>query len=147
MSKAIVLFIYKVMISKIQNLQDNGTLDRTGAAASFICAIHCVAMPFMIAALPLLGLGFLLDERLDWALISFSVIIGLVSLVPSFIRHHRKVRTLILFIVGISLILISHIWLEEDWHLQAPVLIAGAAAVISAHLINRKLCKSCIACQ
>jgi len=127
------------MLSKIQHLHDNGTLDRAGAFASFACAIHCAAVPFVIAILPLLGLRFLADETFDWALIGLSIFISLFSLIPSFIRHHRKARTLILFGVGALLILISHIWLEESWNIQTPVILAGATFISMAHFINRKL--------
>jgi hypothetical protein len=39
--------------------------DRFGATASFLCAIHCAALPLVIAALPALGLGFLADHRFE----------------------------------------------------------------------------------
>ena len=31
--------------------------DRVGATASFLCAIHCALLPFVLTLLPLLGLG------------------------------------------------------------------------------------------
>lgn len=36
--------------------------DWLGMIASIGCAIHCAAMPFVIAYLPALGLSFLADE-------------------------------------------------------------------------------------
>jgi hypothetical protein len=135
------------MLPKIQMLYDNGALDRAGAIASFACAIHCVALPFAISLLPLLGLSFLADERFDWLLLALAVGAGVLSLLPSYFRHHRKARTLILFVFGFALIFVAHLWLEDDWHIQAPVIITGAGFVISAHIINRKLCQSCIACR
>jgi len=35
------------------------SLDTLGIAASSLCLVHCLAMPFLIAALPFLGLQFL----------------------------------------------------------------------------------------
>ena len=37
--------------------------DRIGASASFLCALHCAALPFVFALLPALGLGFLGDDE------------------------------------------------------------------------------------
>ena len=39
-----------------------GWSDWAGMVASVGCAIHCAAMPFVIAYLPTLGLSFLADE-------------------------------------------------------------------------------------
>src|SRR5690348_9027020 len=39
--------------------------DRVGATASFLCAVHCALLPFVIALLPLIGLGFLADHRFE----------------------------------------------------------------------------------
>ncbi|MEM0925351.1 MAG: MerC domain-containing protein, partial [Planctomycetota bacterium] len=40
----------------------SGWSDWIGMIASIGCAIHCAAMPFVIAYLPSLGLSFLSDE-------------------------------------------------------------------------------------
>ncbi|MEM6364443.1 MAG: MerC domain-containing protein, partial [Planctomycetota bacterium] len=41
---------------------DSGWKDFVGVVASIACAIHCAAMPFVIAYLPAMGLSFLADE-------------------------------------------------------------------------------------
>lgn len=37
-------------------------VDNTGACLSFAYAIHCMAMPLLVAILPLIGLSFLVSE-------------------------------------------------------------------------------------
>ena len=37
--------------------------DRLGATASFLCAVHCAALPLVIATLPAIGLGFLANHE------------------------------------------------------------------------------------
>lgn len=61
--------------------------DWLGIVASIGCAIHCAAMPFVIAYLPALGLSFLADEAFHkWmALICFLIAIG--AFVPGFRKH------------------------------------------------------------
>lgn len=55
---------------------ERGWLDLTGTAVSWVCLIHCLALPFLIALLPLAGLSFLLDERIEWVIIGVSVAVG-----------------------------------------------------------------------
>ena len=72
------------------SLSSGETLDRAGAAASFLCALHCAVMPFVITALPLLGLGFLASEPVEWALLGCSGILGALSLCVGFREHRRR---------------------------------------------------------
>ncbi|HXD83673.1 MAG TPA: MerC domain-containing protein, partial [Rudaea sp.] len=44
--------------------------DRLGAAASLLCAVHCAALPFVLALLPALGLGFLANHGFERAFIA-----------------------------------------------------------------------------
>ena len=40
-------------------------LDVVGAGASFLCALHCAAMPVLLTTLPLAGLEILASHRLE----------------------------------------------------------------------------------
>ena len=51
-------------------------LDKAGATASLACAVHCALMPLVVTLLPLVGLGFLADERTEWALLGLSAPAG-----------------------------------------------------------------------
>src|SRR6478672_8405035 len=51
--------------------------DRFGATASFLCAIHCALLPFVIAVLPALGLAFLADHRFERGFIAFASVLAL----------------------------------------------------------------------
>ena len=54
--------------------------DRLGATASFLCAIHCAALPFVLAVLPLLGLSFLADHRFERGFVMFACALALTAL-------------------------------------------------------------------
>lgn len=124
----------------------NVWLDVTGATVSWLCAIHCIALPFAVSVLPLVGLSFLLDETTEQFFIGISIAIAALTLLPGFFRHHRKLRTLLLFTAGISLIVASHLIFEENLILQIPFLLIGAILVTTAHFINRRLCMDCAVC-
>lgn len=122
-------------------------LDRTGMAASWLCAIHCLALPFAVSILPLVGLSFLLSETTERAFIGISIVIAGLSLLPAYLRQHRRSRSLLLFTSGISLIITSHLLFEESLVLKASFLIAGGALITTAHFVNRRLCRECDSCQ
>ena len=122
------------------------TLDRIGVVASSLCAVHCALTPFAIGLLPLLGLSLLADERTEWAFVGVSVAVGFSSLLPAYFRRHRRARPLIFFTSGLSLIFIAHFLLEENLRLEIPAVLLGALLVITSHLLNLRLCRSCAAC-
>ena len=67
-----------VTTSESSNARMSTWQDSLGMVASIGCAIHCAAMPFVIAYLPALGLSFLADEAFhQWmALVCFLIAIG-----------------------------------------------------------------------
>lgn len=134
----------KVMDGK---MLDGNRLDRTGAAASLVCAAHCAAMPLLAGLLPLLGLSFVASEGFEWVMICLSLSIGAVSLLPSFARRHRQWRPLLMFALGASLMLAVRLWLEEDSRWETPVVVVGALLIATAHWVNLRLCRACAVCH
>ena len=63
--------------------------DRFGMAASFLCAVHCALLPFVLALLPVIGLGFLADHRFERGFVLFAASLAAIVLVTGFRRHHR----------------------------------------------------------
>ena len=63
--------------------------DWAGMIASVGCAIHCAAMPFVIAYLPALGLSFLADEAFHKWMAIGCFAIALTAFVPGLRKHGR----------------------------------------------------------
>jgi hypothetical protein len=122
-------------------------LDSAGAAASWLCAAHCLALPLLIGVLPLVGLSFLLEETTEKVFIGISVGLAVISLLPSYFREHKKLQAIFLAIAGIGLITLTHFLFEENLTLKIVFLITGAILISSAHLLNRRLCRECRACS
>jgi hypothetical protein len=131
----------------IQNFYSNGGLDRVGAIVSWICAVHCLIVPILVASLPLVGLSFLASETTEYFLIGLSVMIGAVSLLPAYYKRHRKIRTLLFFIAGITLVISADIVFEENLVGKIVTIAAGAFCITAAHFINRRFCRMCPACS
>ena len=118
--------------------------DTTGACLSVACAIHCLAMPLLIAVLPLIGLGFLASERAELVLITGAIGLAIGSLALG-VRHHRSWRALLILIVALVFIATARTAVEGTF--EVVFYSIGAILLASAHLVNRHLCKTCPVCE
>ena len=121
-------------------------LDRAGLILSWACFAHCVALPFALAALPLSAASVLVSEEAEWVVIGFTFAVGLLALVPAYFRYHRSLTSLMLFAAGLALIIAADPLSGESLAGRSILLAAGAAGVTAAHLLNRRLCRSCVSC-
>ncbi|MEM9657072.1 MAG: MerC domain-containing protein [Planctomycetota bacterium] len=80
--------------------------DGVGMAASIGCAIHCAAMPFVIAYLPAFGLSFLADEAFHKWMAVGCFVIALIAFVPGLRRHGRS-TPVIVGSVGLAMISVA----------------------------------------
>lgn len=108
-------------------------LDTLGAALSAACAVHCAAQPLLLAFLPFLGLGFLLDERLESAFLLFSLCLASYTLWRASRQHHQKWAWPLL---GLGALLIAASRLAGFEGLEMPLAVSGASAVALAHGVN-----------
>jgi hypothetical protein len=126
----------------ILSVEDDSALDRIGLLTSCVCALHCAAMPFVIALLPLFGLSILADPRTEWAFVAISLVVGLSSLLPSYFGRHRRTKPLVLFGTGLAMILIARTSFEDRLSAEIPFVIFGALLIAGSHFFNRNLCRS-----
>ncbi len=77
--------------------------DWVGITASVGCAIHCAAMPFVIAYLPALGLSFLADESFHKWMALACFLIAIAAFVPG-IRKHKNWTPISIASIGLVLI-------------------------------------------
>jgi hypothetical protein len=122
-------------------------LDRAGATASFICAVHCALMPLVITLLPLVGLGWLADERIEWALVIAAGIMGVSSLCLGY-RVHRNRRAFAALSVALVLLASGRIAEHHKmgW-IGVAMVVCGGLTMVIAHALNYKLCRTCHSCS
>ncbi|HET6806782.1 MAG TPA: MerC domain-containing protein [Frateuria sp.] len=115
------------------------TADRFGAGASFLCAIHCAALPFVLALLPVAGLEFLADHRFERAFVIFACALALLTLVNGY-RRHRRPLSLLLAFPGVSLLLLG-VTVAEQYPivLHSVLVTCGGVLLASAHFVNLRL--------
>lgn len=113
--------------------------DKIGATASFLCAIHCAALPFVLTLLPLVGLEFLADHRFERSFVAFACALALLTLINGYRRHRRPVP-LMLASPGLALLLLGVTAAEQYSIVLHSVLVTcGGVLLASAHFINLRL--------
>ena len=125
--------------------------DKVGSAASIACAIHCLAMPFVITVMPLVGLSFFASEQAEWMLFAASALIATFNLCWGY-RKHKSRKALTMAVIGLTLLTIGRLLDHHsqhhggfDWYVL--FLVAGGFWVAASHWINRKLCSACHKCH
>ena len=113
--------------------------DRIGAVASFLCAIHCAALPFVLAILPLVGLSFLADHAFERGFVLFASALAMVALVNGYRRHHRPLP-LRLALPGLMLLVLG-VTVAENYPIivHSLMVTCGGLLVACAHFFNLRL--------
>ncbi|HWU74996.1 MAG TPA: MerC domain-containing protein [Rhodanobacter sp.] len=110
--------------------------DRIGAVASFLCAIHCALLPFVLALLPFLGLEFLADHRFERGFVLFACALASVALIRGF-RRHQHPLPLLLATPGLALLLLGVTYAEGYSIIVHSVMVTcGGLLLASAHFVN-----------
>ena len=119
-------------------------LDQVGAFLSFACAIHCLALPLLLGILPLVGFSFLLSWKWEALFICGAMFLATLSFCWGY-RLHRKVGLLLMFYLSTGMIVAGKLLIGGQTGLWLAV--PGALGLTAGHLLNRKLCKHCGACD
>ena len=117
--------------------------DIAGMTASVLCLLHCLAMPLVILAFPMLGLAHAHDTFHD-TLIAAITLPVLLALVPGYLRHRDK-TTLLIGCAGLALFLAAVFIVSPllGEHAEAAVAVLSGFMLLYAHLRNRRFCKRC----
>lgn len=126
----------------LESQKSNGIAlwDRIGIGASTLCLIHCLVLPVVLGALPLLNRALVQNERIHQALAAFIVVTCGFALIPG-LRCHGRPGPLGLGAIGL-LLLLSAAFLAAPLHAEAwetPLTVAGGLFLVSAHLLNLRL--------
>jgi peptidoglycan/LPS O-acetylase OafA/YrhL len=116
-----------------------GFLDRVGATGSMLCAVHCAALPLVLAIAPAIGAGFA-SPTFEIAFIAFASVLGMTSLILGY-RQHRVHRALLLLVPGVALLWAAVLIepLHESLVGHAVAMACGGSLIAIAHLLNLRL--------
>jgi hypothetical protein len=116
------------------------SLDSLGATAAATCGLHCLVVPPLLAALPLTSFQVIADPRVEWSLLAISMTLGIVSLVPAYVRCHRCPSALMYFGVGALLLIGTYAGVDDDSAARAWLAASGGLCVCISHRRNARLC-------
>lgn len=110
--------------------------DRIGASASLLCAIHCAVLPFVLVLLPVIGLGFLANDRFEGGFVMVASVLAMIVLTRGF-RRHQQPLPLMLAVLGIALLLLGVTGVVSHSIIVHSVLVTtGGLSLASAHFFN-----------
>jgi hypothetical protein len=108
--------------------------DLFGVVTAAACAVHCLALPVLIASTPLLVPTLFQKPWVEWAFVALSCAIGVISFRNAFHDGHSR-RSVLLFIAGLTVLLLVRTLVGDasEW-LERVGLLLGASLIISAHV-------------
>jgi hypothetical protein len=114
-----------------------------GVSAAVACAIHCALLPLLISTLPLFGINILDNIYFEIGMMSTALLIGGLTLFHGYRKHHHRLVPLLLFLVGMSLLILKHFFAANILWLVIP----SSVLIISAYYLNWKLCRMAKHCH
>jgi hypothetical protein len=123
-------------------------LDRVGAVLSSLCAIHCLCLPLLLAALPALGVTLLASRAFERS-VAAALILFATGCVWSGCRVHRRWGLFALLAPGAGLIAWVQLTAPDccaadafNWP-NALLMTLGGGLVAGSHWWNRRLRAHC----
>lgn len=127
-------------------------MDRVGAGLSFACALHCLALPLLLVAAPLLQAGlsstelaadgwwqwFIWSHQVEW-IISATVLLFAGVVLGRGYRVHRTRTALWRYAVGAVVLLFTVAELVDMGQAHGLLLALGGSLVAWAHWTNLRL--------
>jgi hypothetical protein len=126
-------------------------IDKWGAFASAICAVHCLLTSIALGALSIVGLGFLGSTTTDIVFVLIAMSLGAFAVRNGY-KHHRSWVPAIMFAAGLLMVFLSHFVLK---HTHAPhsheehsslgeiapdiLAVGGGITLMSFHIVNARL--------
>lgn len=115
-------------------------VDRLGAWAGGLCAVHCILVALLVGFLPGAASAFHISEWVEWSLILFAAFAGGWTAWRGY-QHRAKVWPVILLIAGIGLLICGHLMGPGLAHQVASPL--GGVLLVVFQLNNRRCDHSC----
>lgn len=109
-------------------------LERAAIGASALCLIHCLALPLLFAALPILSRLVALPEQVHVWLLAFAVPTSGAALLLGRGRYMDR-PPLVTGATGLALLSVSALFLANGrW--ETPVTVCGSLCLAAAHVTN-----------
>jgi hypothetical protein len=105
--------------------------DRVAIALSTICIVHCLAMPFLIALLPVTAFAFGGDGHFHSLMLWFVVPTSVIGFGLG-VRVHRRAEIVALGAIAVAALALAALWGHGAWDPSVEVLVNVGASVVLA---------------
>lgn len=116
-------------------------LDFVSIVVSVLCVVHCIGLPILFSTLPLWGMEVLENGYIEVASILLTLVAGGEAIRKGYVRYHRSVSIVVLFLLGFSLMTGANFVVAPVWEMLLKG--SGALFVVGAHLTNWKKSRTC----
>ncbi len=108
---------------------------------SLTCVFHCLATPFILLAVPMVGSWFH-NPVIEFSLLTFSVLCGMAIVIRGYCKHKKK-HVYSLFSLGV-VFWILHVVTDMFliWGTQL-YLVMGTSLVLLSYMLNHKWSSCC----
>lgn len=125
-------------------------IDRVGAWASAICAVHCLLTGVALGLLSAAGFGFLDSPLTDGLFLGVAALVGGIALWHGK-KVHGSIVPAIVFGAGLAAVLVGHFAFSHDHGGKSPIgtvlSVVGALGIVAFHWINWRLQRSRKCCH
>lgn len=128
----------------MQHARRRGWIDKIGAGASAVCAVHCVLTGVALGLLSTAGFGFLASRTAELVFLSTAIVVGVIALWHGS-RFHRSFVPALFFIGGLAFIALGHFVFggvrDAHGHIHGPSWfnVAGGICLVMFHTVNLRL--------
>lgn len=131
---------YSLLIREMKAARWN--VDRIGAYASAICAVHCVLTGVALGLLSVLGLDFIGSPVTEAMFFLTAVVVGSWALIHG-MRKHRSAVPGSVFVIGMGCLLVSHFAFGHGTAGGTIFSVLGGLSLLAFHWLNRRLSHGC----
>ena len=117
-------------------------LDQAAVALSGLCLVHCLVLPFVVAALPFLDQ--VSADHFHVQMLAVVLPLSIIALAMGF-RRHRNMTVIGWGVLGMLLLTIGGTVMHSRYGLIADRIftIGGAVTLAIAHYFNSRLARRC----
>jgi hypothetical protein len=106
-------------------------LDRIAISLSTICIVHCLAMPFLVAMLPVVALSFGGDGHFHALMLWLVVPTSAIGFSLGF-RVHHSTKIVVAGAVAVAVLALVALWGHDHWDPTFEVTVNVAASILLA---------------
>ena len=112
-------------------------LDRIAISLSAICIVHCLAVPLIVAVLPIAALGFGGESHFHAVMLWLVVPISVVGLIMGY-RVHTRAAIVAVGMLGMAVVAVAAVRGHAHWSVLAETVVSvlGSVLLATAHWRN-----------